>query len=44
VTVGGGAGRYLLRAAEWDELGRILVATPRPPRSRIRVAVDPPRR
>ena len=44
VTVGRGTGRYLLRAAEWDELGRILVATPRPPRSRIRVAVDPPRR
>ena len=30
VVVGGGAGRYLVRATTWDELGRALIAAPRP--------------
>jgi len=47
--VGGGAGGgrpggvSLVRAATWDELGRALIAAPRPKGSRIRVEVDPPR-
>ena len=44
IAVGGGVSRYLVRAPTWDALGAALGTTPRPPRSRIRVAVDPPRR
>jgi primosomal protein N' (replication factor Y) len=45
VAVGSaGTGGHLVRAPTWDELSRALLGTPRPPRSRIRVAVDPPRR
>ena len=43
ITVGGSDGSYTARAARWDDLGRALVAAPRPKGSRIRVAVDPPR-
>ena len=43
VTVGGGADRYVARAASWDDLGRALIAAPRPKASRVRIAVDPPR-
>ena len=44
VQVGGdGDDRYLLRAADWMSLGRAVNATERPPGSRVRVAVDPPR-
>jgi primosomal protein N' (replication factor Y) len=34
----------LVRAETWMELGERLAATPRPPGSRLRVEVDPPRR
>ena len=45
ISVGGGAGQtHVVRAATWDELGRALIAAPRPKGSRIRVEVDPPRR
>jgi hypothetical protein len=43
VVVGGGAGRYVVRAASWDDLGRALIAAPRPKSSRVRIEVDPPR-
>lgn len=44
VQVGGdGNDRYLLRAADWTALGTAVNATTRPPGSRVRVAVDPPR-
>ena len=43
VVVGGGAGRYLVRATTWDDLGPALIAAPRPKGSRVRVEVDPPR-
>ena len=43
ITVGGSDGSYTARAARWDDLGRALVAAPRPKGSRIRLAVDPPR-
>ena len=43
ITVGGSGGSYTARAARWDDLGRALVAAPRPKGSRIRLAVDPPR-
>ncbi|MFK8026077.1 MAG: hypothetical protein AB8G26_19140 [Ilumatobacter sp.] len=44
VQVGGdGDDRYLLRAADWTTLGECVNATSRPPGSRVRVAVDPPR-
>jgi len=37
------AGDVLLRAADWDTLGRAIAATPRPKGSRLRIEVDPPR-
>ncbi|MFT6290660.1 MAG: primosomal protein N' (replication factor Y) [Ilumatobacter sp.] len=44
VQVGGdGVDRYLVRARDWDTLGKAINATSRPPGSRVRVAVDPPR-
>ena len=43
VGVGGGDRSYTARAATWDELGRALIAAPRPKGARVRVAVDPPR-
>lgn len=33
----------MVRADDWTTLGRALVDTPRPPKSRIRTEVDPPR-
>ncbi len=38
-----GQDRYLVRAADWTTLGEAINATTRPPGSRVRVAVDPPR-
>ena len=44
VKVGGdGSGRFLVRAADWETLGDALNRTERPPGSRVRVEVDPPR-
>jgi primosomal protein N' (replication factor Y) len=44
VDVGGdGEDRYLVRAADWITLGRAINETVRPPGSRVRIAVDPPR-
>ncbi len=43
IEVGGSTGNWIARAATWDELGRTIIATPRPKGSRVRVAVDPPR-
>jgi primosomal protein N' (replication factor Y) len=34
---------YLVRAGDWHALGAALAATPRPPKSRLRIEVDPPR-
>lgn len=34
---------YLVRARDWSTLGAALAATPRPPKSRLRIEVDPPR-
>ncbi len=48
VSVGAASGHVdavdLVRAATWEELGRALIAAPRPKGSRVRVEVDPPRR
>lgn len=44
VQVGGdGDDRYLVRAPDWTTMGEAINATTRPPGSRVRVAVDPPR-
>lgn len=44
LDVGGdGDDRVLVRAADWSTLGRHLNATVRPPGSRVRIEVDPPR-
>ena len=44
VQVGGDAEQgFLLRADDWESLGTAINATTRPPGSRVRVAVDPPR-
>jgi primosomal protein N' (replication factor Y) len=44
VDVGGdGTGRFLLRADDWTTIGIALNAAERPPGSRVRVEVDPPR-
>jgi primosomal protein N' (replication factor Y) len=43
ISVGGGDGGYLLRAADWERLGAALVAAERPRGSRVRIVVDPPR-
>lgn len=42
-VMGPTSGRYLVRAGDWDALGRALTAAPRPTGSRVRIAVDPPR-
>ncbi|CAN5728077.1 hypothetical protein BH20ACT4_BH20ACT4_00750 [soil metagenome] len=38
-----GATQFLVRAPDWEQLGSALTATPRPPHSRLRIQVDPPR-
>jgi primosomal protein N' (replication factor Y) len=38
-----GAGRFLVRAADWSTLGRALNDAPRPSGSRVRLEVDPSR-
>ena len=44
IQVGGdGNDRYLVRSGDWTTLGQAFNATTRPPGSRVRVAVDPPR-
>lgn len=43
VSVVGGDERYVARADDWMELGRVLAAGERPSGSRLRIAVDPPR-
>lgn len=44
VTVQGPvAGIYVVRTDSWDVLGDALGRAPRPPRSRLRIEVDPPR-
>jgi primosomal protein N' (replication factor Y) len=43
LQVGGGAGRWTVKAPTWPELGAAIIATPRPKGSRVRVEVDPPR-
>lgn len=43
VTIVGTDDRYVARADDWLELGRVLTAGERPPGSRLRIAVDPPR-
>ncbi|MEX2625735.1 MAG: hypothetical protein WD225_02565, partial [Ilumatobacteraceae bacterium] len=43
VEVGGGPDRWVVRSDDPERLGSALRAAPRPPGSRLRVAVDPPR-
>jgi primosomal protein N' (replication factor Y) len=43
VSVVGGGGDYLARAADWQTLGEHLERGVRPPGSRLRIAVDPAR-
>ena len=43
VMVVGGDERYVARADDWMELGRVLTNGERPAGSRLRIAVDPPR-
>ena len=43
VVVAGADGDYVARATDWMILGRTLGAGVRPPGSRLRIAVDPPR-
>lgn len=43
VIVAGADERYVARAGDWMQLGRVLTAGDRPPGSRLRIAVDPPR-
>ncbi len=43
IEVGGGDGRWTGRAPTWEQLGTAIISAPRPPRSRVRVEVDPPR-
>jgi primosomal protein N' (replication factor Y) len=40
---GAEASGYLVRAHDWTALGAALTATARPPKSRLRIEVDPPR-
>lgn len=42
-VAGNEARGYLVRARDWSTLGAALAATPRPPKSRLRIEVDPPR-
>jgi primosomal protein N' (replication factor Y) len=43
VVVVGSDGEYVARAADWMTLGEVLSEGERPPGSRLRIAVDPPR-
>ncbi len=43
VDVGRGVDQHLVRATDWMTLGERLNATERPPASKIRIEVDPPR-
>ncbi len=43
VVIVGAAGEYVARASDWMTLGGALNAGTRPPGSRLRIAVDPPR-
>jgi primosomal protein N' (replication factor Y) len=43
VEVGGGDGHWTARAPTWEQLGAAIIATTRPPGSRVRIEVDPPR-
>ena len=43
VVLAGGAGEYVARADDWMLLGETLSSGIRPPGSRLRIAVDPPR-
>lgn len=43
-VAGPSQGVYLLRSDDWMRLGQALDEVPRPPRTRVRIAVDPPRR
>lgn len=43
VVIAGGGADYVARADDWMVLGRALGAGTRPPGSRLRIAVDPPR-
>jgi primosomal protein N' (replication factor Y) (superfamily II helicase) len=43
IDVGGVDGHWTARAATWEQLGRAIIATPRPKAARVRVEVDPPR-
>ena len=43
VVIAGGGGEYVARADDWASLGSALSAGTRPPGSRMRIAVDPPR-
>jgi primosomal protein N' (replication factor Y) len=43
VLVVGRDGEYAARASDWMTLGEVLSAGERPPGSRLRIAVDPPR-
>jgi primosomal protein N' (replication factor Y) len=42
-VAGNEATGYLLRAMEWNVLGTALASAARPPKSRLRIEVDPPR-
>jgi primosomal protein N' (replication factor Y) len=43
VTIVGGDGHYVARGPDWMTLGETLSTGVRPPGSRLRIAVDPPR-
>lgn len=43
VVVPDGEGGWVARASDWMTLGSVLSAGTRPPKSRLRIAVDPPR-
>jgi primosomal protein N' (replication factor Y) len=42
-VVADGDGGWVVRAGDWMQLGEVLSAGTRPPGSRLRIAVDPPR-
>jgi primosomal protein N' (replication factor Y) len=43
VVIVGGDGTYAVKADDWMTMGRALTRGVRPPGSRLRIAVDPPR-
>ncbi len=43
VVIAGGNGEYVARGPDWMSLGRALSTGVRPPRARLRIAVDPAR-